>query len=90
MKFSFFSVPSGGKLIRGKVFNMFFKNKKKKDQEDLNQKVSKYQKWWQDQTEELSFSRSNSKKNKKSSGSCLKAIPQRKSSDDSFVYYEEN
>lgn len=69
---------------------MFFKNKKKKDQEDLNQKVSTYQKWWQDQTEELSVSRSNSKKNKKSSGSCPRATRQRKSSDDSFVYYERN
>jgi hypothetical protein len=69
---------------------MFFKNRKKKDQEDLNQKVSTYQKWWQDQTEELSVSPSNSKKNRKSSGSDLKATRQRKSSDDSFVYHEGN
>jgi len=74
----------------GEVSDMFFKNKKRKDQEDLNQKVSTYQKWWQDQTEELPISRSCSKKNKKSSGACLKATRQRKSSDDSFVYYEGN
>jgi hypothetical protein len=69
---------------------MFFKNKKKKDQEDLNQKVSTYRRWWQDQTGELPGSRSNSKENKKSSGSCPKVTRQRKSSDDSFVYYEGN
>jgi len=69
---------------------MLFKNKKKNKSEDLNQKVSKYQKWWQDQTEEISLGRSNSKKNKKSPGSCLKAGNGRKPSDDSFVYYEGN
>jgi hypothetical protein len=69
---------------------MFFKNKKKERSEDLNQKVSKYQKWWQDQTEEISVNRSNSKKSKKSSGSCLKTARKKKPSDDSFVYYERN
>jgi hypothetical protein len=64
---------------------MFFKNRKKEHSEDLNQKVSKYQKWWQDQTEELSFKRSNSQKK---DGSCSKAT--RRPSDDSFVYYERN
>lgn len=67
---------------------MFFKNKKKKYQQDLNQKVSKYQKWWQDQTEKLPFSRSNVKRNKKAPGSCLKAREEQKAVDDSFVYYE--
>jgi hypothetical protein len=69
---------------------MFFKNKKKEHSEDLNQKVSKYQKWWQDQTEEVSVNRSNSRKNKKSSESCLKTAQKQKPSDDSFVYYERN
>ncbi|KPL05270.1 MAG: hypothetical protein AMJ73_01545 [candidate division Zixibacteria bacterium SM1_73] len=69
---------------------MFFKNKKRKYKEDLNQKVSRYQRWWQDQTEESSQSKSNFKKNKKSSGSCLKAGEERKALDDSFVYYEGN
>jgi hypothetical protein len=64
---------------------MFFKNKKKECPEDLTRKVSKYQKWWQDQTEELSFGRSNSRKK---DGSCSKAT--RRPSDDSFVYYEGN
>ena len=67
---------------------MFFKNKKKKYQQDLNQKVSKYQKWWQDRTEELPFSGSNFKKNKKSPGSPLKGGDEKKAWDDSFIYYE--
>jgi hypothetical protein len=69
---------------------MFFKNKKRKHQEDLNKKVSEYQKWWQDQTEKLSFSRSNFKKNKKSTESRFKAGKDQRSLDDSFVYYERD
>jgi hypothetical protein len=69
---------------------MFFKNKREKHQEDLNQKVSKYQKWWQDQTEEPSLSRSNLKKNRKSPESHQKAGQKQKAWDDSFVYYEGN
>lgn len=69
---------------------MFFKNRKKEKQEDLNQKVSKYQKWWQDQTEEHSFGGSSSKKNKKSPGSGVKAAEKQRPSDGSFVYYEGN
>lgn len=34
---------------------MFLKSKKKKKPEDLNQRVCKYQRWWQDQTGESSF-----------------------------------
>jgi len=67
---------------------VFFKNKKKKYQQDLNQKVSKYQKWWQDRTEELSFNGSDFKKNKNSPGSPLKGGNEKKALDDSFVYYE--
>ncbi|MCK4384942.1 MAG: hypothetical protein KAW52_01635 [candidate division Zixibacteria bacterium] len=69
---------------------MFFKNKKKKDQEDLNQKVSKYQKWWQDQTEKLPLSQSKLRKNKKSPVSRLKSGEEQKVLDDTFIYYEEN
>lgn len=69
---------------------MFFKNKKKKYQENLNQKVCKYQRWWRDQTEEFPLTQSNVKKNKKSAGSRLKAGEEQKTLDDSFVYYEEN
>jgi hypothetical protein len=67
---------------------VFFKNKRKKYQQDLNQKVSKYQKWWQDQTEEFPVSRSDFKKNKKSQRAHLKAGKEQKALDDSFVYYE--
>lgn len=69
---------------------MFFKNKRKNCEEDLNQKVTKYQKWWQDQTEELSLGGSGSKKNKNLSESRLKKAQGHRSSDDSFVYYEGN
>ena len=69
---------------------MFFKTKKKKYQQDLNQKVSKYQKWWQDQTEELPFGRSNVKKTKSFPGSRVKAGGEQKTLDDSFVYYERD
>ncbi|MCK4224682.1 MAG: hypothetical protein KAX39_05845 [candidate division Zixibacteria bacterium] len=58
---------------------MFFKTKKNRG-EDLNQKVEKYRKWWQNQTQAFSFDRSNSSKKNK---------PNRKSFDSSFVYYEE-
>jgi hypothetical protein len=61
---------------------MFFKNKKKNSEEDLNQKVCKYQRWWQDQTEEAPLRGSNSKKDK------LKGGKEQKSWDDSFVFHE--
>jgi len=67
---------------------VFFKNKKKKYQQDLNQKVSKYQKWWQDGTGELSFSGSNFKTKKDSLRSPLRGGKEKKALDDSFVYYE--
>jgi hypothetical protein len=69
---------------------MFFKNKRGKHQEDLNQKVSKYQKWWQDQTEELSLGRSTHRRNRKSPESQLKTGQKQKTWDDSFVYHEGN
>lgn len=62
---------------------MFFKNKKKNHPEDLNHKVSEYQKWWKDQTQELAPSRPNFKKDQTSPWS-------RRACDDSFVYYEGN
>lgn len=68
---------------------MLFKNKKKKEQPDLNQRVSKYQRWWQDQTSGFSLSRS-VKAAKRSPGSRLKAEEPQKVWDDSFVYYEGN
>lgn len=68
---------------------MFSKSKKKKRQEDLNQRVCKYQRWWQDQTGESSFSRS-SKADNKSPESRLKAGETQRVLDDSFVYYEGN
>jgi hypothetical protein len=67
---------------------VFFKNKRKKYQQDLNKKVSEYQKWWQDQTEKFPISRSNFKKNEKSPRSRLRAGEKQKALDDSFVYYE--
>jgi hypothetical protein len=68
---------------------VFFTSKKKKKQEDLNQTLSKYRRWWQNQTEESPLSRS-FKANKKSSESPIKAREARKVLDDSFVYYEGN
>jgi hypothetical protein len=68
---------------------VLFKNKKKNKQPDLNQRVSKYQRWWQDQTGEFSLSRS-LKTDKKSPDSRLKAGETQKILDDSFVYYEGN
>jgi hypothetical protein len=68
---------------------MFSKNKRKKRQEDLNQRVCKYQRWWQDQTGDPSFSRS-CKADKKSSESRLKPGETQRVLDDSFVYYEGN
>lgn len=78
------------KTDKERVDEMFFKNRKKKCQEDLNQKVCKYQRWWQDQTEESPPSRSNFKKNKKSPRSDLKREKDQKILDDSFVYFEGN
>ena len=68
---------------------MFLKSKKKKKPEDLNQRVCKYQRWWQDQTGESSFSRS-FKADKKSPKSRLNPGEAHKVLDDSFVYYEGN
>lgn len=68
---------------------MFFTSKKKKKQEDLNQTVCKYRRWWQNQTEGSPVSRS-FKAKKKSPESRIKAGETRKVLDDSFVYYEEN
>jgi len=59
---------------------MFFKTRNKKRGEDLNRKVEKFRRWWQDQTQDFSFEGSNSSKKNK---------PQRRSFDSSFVYYEE-
>lgn len=70
---------------------ILFKNKKRKHRkEDLNQKVCKYQRWWQDQTEEFGPTGSNLKKGKNPQKSHLEAKERQKLLDDSFVYYEEN
>jgi len=59
---------------------MFFKTKNRKKNEDLNRKVERYRRWWQDQSGELPFDGSNSSK---------KNQPKSKPFDSSFVYYEE-
>ena len=58
---------------------MFFKSKDKNKGEDLNRKVERFRKWWQDETQDASPDRSGSKKHK--------SYP--KSSDSSFVYSDE-
>ena len=58
---------------------MFFKSKNRSKGEDLNRKVEKFRKWWQDESQDISMDRSNSKKHK----------PYPKSSDSSFVYSDE-
>ncbi len=58
---------------------MFFKPKDRSKGEDLNRKVEKFKKWWQDQSQDISMDRSNSKKHK----------PNERSSDSSFVYSDE-
>ncbi len=58
---------------------MSFKSKGKIKNEDLNHKVEKFRKWWQDQSQNVSTDRSSSKKNK----------PKERSSDSSFVYSDE-
>lgn len=60
---------------------MFFKPKNKNKGEDLNQKVEKYRRWWQDQTQDLSFDRSSSSNKSKKN---------ERSSDSSFVYCDDN
>jgi hypothetical protein len=60
---------------------MFFKSKDKDRPEDLNHKVEKYRRWWQDQTRDLSFKRSRSSK---------KSKRDERSSDSSFVYSDDN
>ncbi|MFQ6033184.1 MAG: hypothetical protein ACE5K2_09720 [Candidatus Zixiibacteriota bacterium] len=78
------------KNLKERINKIFFKNKKKKYQEDLNQKVCRYRRWWQDQNEECSSPRPSAKKNKKSLKSGLKVGEGQKVWDDSFVYYEGN
>ncbi len=60
---------------------MFFKNRNKKRGEDLNQKVEKFRRWWHDQTQDLSYEKSNRSK---------KSHSNTKPFDSSFVYYEES
>jgi hypothetical protein len=60
---------------------MLFRPKNKNKGEDLNHKVEKFKKWWQDQTQDLSRDRSNSSKiDKRNERSC----------DSCFVYDDEN
>ncbi|KPL01221.1 MAG: hypothetical protein AMJ91_00785 [candidate division Zixibacteria bacterium SM23_73_3] len=59
---------------------MFFKSRNKKRGEDLNRKVEKFRRWWQDEPQNLSLERSNRSKGNKSTT---------RSFDSSFVYYEE-
>jgi len=59
---------------------VFFKTRNKKRDEDLNRKVEKYRRWWQDQPQDFSFEPSkSSEKNKR----------KHKPFDSSFVYYDE-
>jgi hypothetical protein len=59
---------------------VFFKTRNKKRGEDLNRKVERYKRWWQDRTQGFSFEPSNpSEKNKH----------KQKPFDSSFVYYDE-
>lgn len=59
---------------------MFFKTRNKKRGEDLDRKVEKFRRWWQDQTQDISSDRSNRSKENK---------PNKRPFDSSFVYYEE-
>jgi hypothetical protein len=59
---------------------MFFKNRNRDRGEDLNRKVEKYKRWWQDRGQDGSLRRSNSPKKTTDDG---------KPFDSSFVYYDE-
>jgi len=59
---------------------MFFKTRNKKRGEDLNRKVEKFRRWWQDETQDFSPARSNPSEENK---------PNKRPFDSSFVYYEE-
>jgi hypothetical protein len=59
---------------------MFFKKGNRNRGEDLNRKVEKYKRWWQDRTQDGPLDRSDSSK---------KATEKGKPFDSSFVYYEE-
>jgi hypothetical protein len=58
---------------------MFFKPKSKSKGEDLNRKVEKFRKWWQEESPDRSRDRASSKKHK----------PYPQASDSSFVYSDE-
>jgi hypothetical protein len=59
---------------------MLFRTREKNKSEDLNRKVEKFRKWWQDETGDSSIERS---------GGSRENGAQRQPSDSSFVYYEE-
>ncbi|MGB2979699.1 MAG: hypothetical protein WBC77_00430 [Candidatus Zixiibacteriota bacterium] len=59
---------------------MFFKKGSRSRGEDLNRKVERYKRWWQDRREDGSPGRSDSSK---------KTTDEGKPFDSSFVYYEE-
>jgi hypothetical protein len=59
---------------------MFFKTRNRKRGEDLNRKVEKYRRWWQDQPSESSLDGSEPSE---------KGKPKQRPLDSSFVYHEE-
>jgi hypothetical protein len=59
---------------------MFFKNRSK-SREDLNRKVERYKRWWQDSPADSSLERSKRLKKDKTKGEPF---------DSSFVYHEES
>ncbi|UCB51784.1 MAG: hypothetical protein JSV10_07295 [Candidatus Zixiibacteriota bacterium] len=59
---------------------MFFKKGNRNRGEDLNRKVEKYKRWWQDRSQDGPSGSSNSSKKTTEDG---------KPFDSSFVYYEE-
>lgn len=59
---------------------MFFRSRRRDKAEDLNRKVEKFRRWWQEGTGDLTSGGSNRSRESK---------PDRKASDSSFVYYEE-
>lgn len=59
---------------------MFFKKRNRNRGEDLNRKVEKYKRWWQDRGQDGSSAPSSSSKKTTEEGQPF---------DSSFVYYEE-
>ncbi len=79
----------GLKAVQKRREAMFLKSKRKKRREDLNHRVCKYQRWWQDRGGDSSSSGS-FRSDEKPRESGLEAGEAQKVPDESFVYYEGN